>query len=150
MHHSFIGYRPASGSVKKRQNGVMVGNEAGTATTYALLQLCERGIMFVEPGNPVYEGMIVGENARDNDLVVNAVRMKPFSNVRDNKEATIVLKAPRLLSLEAALEYIEEDELVEITPGAVRMRKRILREAERRRSERAARDRETALAGQDD
>jgi GTP-binding protein len=150
MHHSFIGYRPASGSVKKRQNGVMVGNEAGTATTYALLQLCERGIMFVQPGDPVYEGMIVGENARDNDLVVNAVRMKPFSNVRDNKEATIVLKAPRLLSLEAALEYIEDDELVEITPGAVRMRKRILREAERRRSERAARDRETALAGQDD
>ncbi len=150
MHHSFIGYRPASGNVKKRQNGVMVGNEAGTATTYALLQLCERGIMFVQPGDPVYEGMIVGENARDNDLVVNAVRMKPFSNVRDNKEATIVLKAPRLLSLEAALEYIEEDELVEITPGAVRMRKRILREAERRRSERAARDRETALAGQDD
>ena len=148
MHHSFIGYRPASGGVKKRQNGVMVGNEAGTATTYALLQLCERGTMFVQPGDPVYEGMIVGENARDNDLVVNAVRMKPFSNVRDNKEATVVLKAPRLLSLEAALEYIEEDELVEITPTAVRMRKRILREAERRRSERAARDREAAVTAQ--
>jgi GTP-binding protein len=150
MHHSFIGYRPASGSVKKRQNGVMVGNEAGTATTYALLQLCERGIMFVQPGDPVYEGMVVGENARDNDLVVNAVRLKPFSNVRDNKEATVVLKAPRLLSLEAALEYIEEDELVEITPSAVRMRKRILRESERRRAERSARDREAAVAGADD
>jgi len=146
MHHSFIGYRPASGSVKKRQNGVMIGNEVGTATTYALLQLCERGVMFVQPSDPVYEGMIVGENARDNDLVVNAVRLKPFSNVRDNKEATVVLKSPRLMSLEMALEYIEEDELVEITPTAVRMRKRILKEAERRRSERSARDRETAMA----
>jgi len=94
----------------------------------------------------VYEGMMVGENARDNDLVVNAVRLKPFSNVRDNKEATVVLKSPRLMSLEMALEYIEEDELVEITPTAVRMRKRILKEAERRRSERSARDRETAMA----
>jgi GTP-binding protein len=124
----------------------MIGNEVGTATTYALLQLCERGVMFVQPSDPVYEGMIVGENARDNDLVVNAVRLKPFSNVRDNKEATVVLKSPRLMSLEMALEYIEEDELVEITPTAVRMRKRILKEAERRRSERSARDRETAMA----
>jgi GTP-binding protein len=96
----------------------------------------------------VYEGMLVGENARDNDLVVNAVRMKPFSNVREaNKEATLVLKSARSMSLEMALEYIAEDELVEITPIAVRMRKRILREAERRRMERTARDRETALTG---
>ena len=150
MHHSFIGYRPATSSVKKRQNGVMVANEAGTATTYALLSLCERGMMFVQPSDPIYEGMVVGENARDNDLVVNPVKAKPFSNVRDNKEATVVLKAPRLMSLEMALEYIEDDELVEITPGAVRVRKRILREAERRRQERQVRDREAALAGRDD
>jgi GTP-binding protein len=148
MHHSFLGYRPVTSAVRKRQCGVMVGNDSGPATTFALLQLCERGTMFVSPGDPVYEGMLVGENARDNDLVVNAVRMKPFSNVREaNKEATLVLKSARSMSLEMALEYIAEDELVEITPIAVRMRKRILREAERRRMERTARDRETALSG---
>jgi GTP-binding protein len=148
MHHSFLGYRPASGAVRKRANGVMVANEQGTATTYALLQLSERGVMFVQPGDPIYEGMVVGENSRDNDLVVNVVKTKPFSNVRESsKEATVVLKSPRLLSLEAALEYIEDDELVEITPTAVRMRKRILREAERRRDERSQRDREAFVAG---
>jgi GTP-binding protein len=90
----------------------------------------------------------VGENARDNDLVVNVVRAKPFSNVRESsKEATVVLKSPRLMSLEAALEYIEEDELVEITPTACRMRKRTLREAERRRAERSQRDRDAQLSG---
>ncbi len=146
MHHSFLGYRPASSNIRKRANGVMVATEAGTATTYALLSLCERGIMFVQPGDPIYEGMIVGENSRDNDLVVNVVKAKPFSNVRDNKEATVVLKSPRLMSLEAALEYIEENELVEITPGAVRMRKRTLKEAERRRQERSQRDREAQLS----
>ncbi len=150
MHHSFLGYRPTGSQVKKRQNGVMVANEPGTATTYALLSLSERGIMFVQPGDAIYEGMVVGENSRDNDLVVNVVKAKPFSNVRESsKEATVVLKAPRLMSLEAALEYIEDDELVEITPSAVRMRKRTLREAERRRAERSARDREAAASGRD-
>jgi len=145
MHHSFTGYRPFSGQIKRRQNGVMIANEAGPATTYALLQLSERAVMFVRPGDPVYEGMIVGENSRDNDLVVNAVRVKPFSNVRESsKEATVVLKSPRIFSLEMALEYIEDDELVEITPTAVRVRKRLLRETDRRRVERAARDREEA------
>ncbi|MBL9140371.1 MAG: translational GTPase TypA, partial [Phycisphaerae bacterium] len=148
MHHSFLGYRPASSSVRKRQNGVMVSNDQGTATTYSLLSISERGMMFVQPSDPIYEGMVVGENARDNDLVVNVVRAKPFSNVRESsKEATVVLKSPRLMSLEAALEYIEEDELVEITPTAVRMRKRILKESERRRQERGQRDREAQLAG---
>ncbi len=150
MHHSFIGYRPATGAVKKRQNGVMVANEPGTATTYSLLPLSDRGVMFVRNGDPIYEGMLVGENARDNDLVVNPVRAKPFSNVRDNKEATVVLKSPRIMSLEAALEYIEEDELVEITPLAVRMRKRVLSEAMRRRQGRQARDREASLSARDE
>ncbi|MFO0963262.1 MAG: translational GTPase TypA [Phycisphaerales bacterium] len=151
MHHSFIGYRPAVGGVRKRPNGVLVANEPGTATTYALLQLSERGTMFVRNADPVYEGMIVGENSRDNDLVVNAVKAKPFSNMREaNKEATVVLKAPRLMSLEAALEYIEGDELVEITPAAVRMRKRTLSESMRKRETRSARDREATLAGRDE
>jgi GTP-binding protein len=149
MHHSFIGYRPASSSIRKRQNGVMVATEQGTATTYALLSLCERGVMFVQNSDPIYEGMIVGENSRDNDLPVNVVKAKPFSNVRDNKEATVVLKSPRLMSLEAALEYIEGNELVEVTPSAVRMRKRTLKESERRREERSARDREAQMSGKD-
>jgi GTP-binding protein len=128
----------------------MIANESGPATSYALEPLSERAVMFVRPGDVCYEGMLVGENSRDNDLVVNATRVKPFSNVRAaSKDATVVLKQPRIMSLEAALEYIEEDELVEITPTAVRMRKRILREAERRRSERSARDREAAVAGKD-
>jgi len=147
MHHSFVGYRPFTGQIKKRQNGVLIANEGGTATTYALLQLSERAVMFVRPGDPVYEGMMVGENSRDNDLVVNAVRAKPFSNVRESsKEATVVLKSPRLMSLEIALEYIEDDELVEITPTAVRVRKRLLKENDRKRVDRAARDREAANA----
>ena len=103
--------------------------------------------MFVRPGDLAYEGMVVGENSRDNDLVVNAVKAKPFSNVRESsKEATVVLKAPRIMSLEIALEYIEEDELVEITPTAIRVRKRLLKENERKRIDRAARDREAANA----
>lgn len=147
MHHSFVGYRPFLGTIRKRQNGVLIANEGGVATTFALLQLSERATMFVRPGDLAYEGMVVGENSRDNDLVVNAVKAKPFSNVRESsKEATVVLKAPRIMSLEIALEYIEEDELVEITPTAIRVRKRLLKENERKRIDRAARDREAANA----
>jgi len=147
MHHSFVGYRPFTGQIKKRQNGVLISNDAGPATTFALLQLSERATMFVRPGDPCYEGMIVGENSRENDLVVNSVRVKPFSNMREaNKEQTVVLKSPRLMSLEMALEYIEDDELVEVTPTAVRVRKRLLKETDRKRVERAARDREAANA----
>ena len=148
MHHAFAAWRPVSpNAVKPRANGVMIANEAGPATSYALEPLSERAVMFVRPGDVCYEGMLVGENSRDNDLVVNATRVKPFSNVRAaSKDATVVLKQPRIMSLEAALEYIEEDELVEITPTAVRTRKKLLKETDRKRVERSERSRAEALA----
>ncbi len=149
MHHAFSAWKPVSSNViKPRANGVMVANEGGPgpATSYALETLSERAVMFVKPGDVCYEGMLVGENSRENDLVVNAIRVKPFSNVRaSSKDATVVLKQPRILSLEAALEYIEDDELVEITPTSVRMRKKVLKEAERRRQERTERSRAEAV-----
>ena len=147
MHHSFDSYRATRTAQSHRNNGVLVATEGGTATGYSLLNLADRGVMFVRPGDAVYEGMVVGENCKDNELNVNVVKAKPMSNVRESsKEATVVLKAPRSMSLEAALEYIEDDELVEITPTQVRLRKRLLKEAERRRANRSARDRSEAIA----
>ena len=123
----------------------MVATETGPATTYALVNLSERGVMFVKPQEPVYAGQIVGENSRGNDMGVNAVKGKAFSNVREStKESTVVLDAPRTFSLEAALEYIESDELVEITPNSVRLRKRILDEGARKRADR---NRRSSAAG---
>ncbi len=147
MHHSFSGYRPVRFAPRRRINGVMVAVEAGTATTYSLLNLADRGVMFVSNADVIYEGMVVGEHNRDNDLHVNVVKAKPMSNVRESsKEATVVLKAPRPLTLESALEYLESEEFVEITPSAIRIRKRILREADRRRIQRQAKDREATAA----
>jgi GTP-binding protein len=102
--------------------------------------------MFVKPQDPIYAGQIVGENSRGNDMGVNVVKNKAFSNVREsNKETTVVLEAPRLLSLEAALEYIESDELVEITPTSIRLRKRLLDEGARKRADRSGRSRAAAV-----
>ena len=151
MHHSFSDYRPVRFAPRKRINGVMVAVDAGTATTYSLLNLAERGFMFVSNGDVIYEGMVVGEHNRDKDLHVNVVKPKPMSNVRESsKEATVVLKAPRPHTLESALEYLEGDEYVEVTPSAVRIRKKVLREAERRRISRQVKDREAAVAGASD
>jgi GTP-binding protein len=147
MYHSYSHYGPLRSVERKRTNGVMIANENGTATTYALLNLVERGVMFVRPGDPIYAGQVVGEHSRDNDLVVNVVKAKHLSNVRaSSKEQTVVLKAPRLLTLEAALEYIEQDELVELTPESVRIRKKLLSENDRKRADRSARDRAEAIA----
>jgi GTP-binding protein len=147
MHHTFAAYKPVRGTVKKRQNGVMLSLETGRITAYAVEGLADRGVMFVQPGEQVYAGQIVGEHNRDNDLIVNATRLKPLTNFREtSKDQTVVLKPARLYTLEAALEYIESDELVEITPTSVRLRKRILDENARKRAERAERDRETARA----
>ncbi len=144
MHHTFSAYKPIRGGVKKRQNGVMLSLESGRVTAYAIENLADRGVIFVRPGDQVYAGQIVGEHNRDNDLVVNITRLKPLTNFREtSKDQTVVLKPPRLYSLESALEYIEEDEYVEITPSLIRMRKKILDEAARRRSERSERDRVT-------
>jgi GTP-binding protein len=145
MYHSFLRYAPARSKSFRRANGVMISTETGQATTYALLNLSERGVMFVKPGDPVYAGQVVGENSRDNDLGVNVVKAKAFSNVREStKEATVTLKAPRMITLEAALEYIESDELVEVTPEAIRLRKRLLSETDRKKAERAEKSRQAA------
>jgi len=140
LHHTFEDWRPAGPARRDRGNGVMISMEAGRATPYSLLSLSERAVMFVEPGDDVYEGMVVGENSRENDLDVNPARAKAFSNVREsNKEATVVMKAPRKMTLEMALEYIAVDEAVEITPNAIRMRKLVLKEVDRKRAQRSQR-----------
>jgi GTP-binding protein len=147
MHHRFIGYTPYRGPIGGRVCGVMVATDTGPVTAYALEQLADRGVMFVRPGDEIYEGQVVGEHAKANDIPVNAAKCKKFTNVRSStKEATVTLKAPRTLSLEGALEYIEDDELVELTPQTVRVRKRWLKEADRRRHVRRAAAREASAA----
>ena len=129
MNHTYKEYRKQAGStVGYRKNGVLVSMENGKSTAYALGGLEERGVMFIEPGVDVYEGMIVGENNHDNDLAVNVVRGKNLTNTRSaGKDHTVVLKRPRLMSLETCLDYINDDELVEVTPVSFRMRKKILK-----------------------
>ncbi len=128
INHTFKEYRKLAGSkVGQRKQGVLVSMENGKATAYALGQLEDRGVMFIEPGAEVYEGMIVGENNHDNDLAVNVVKGKKLTNTRaSGSDHTVVLKRPRLLSLEVCLDYINNDELVEVTPLSYRMRKKIL------------------------
>src|SRR5262245_18791878 len=134
MHHTFFDYQALRGTIPGRVNGVMISTETGRTTAYALENLQERGVLFVGAGEAVYEGQIVGEHCRDNDLPVNACREKKLTNVRaSTAEKTILLKPPRQLTLELALEYIEEDELVEVTPNAIRLRKMLLKEADRRK-----------------
>jgi len=135
INHSFKEYRPVTNvDVGERALGVLVSIENGKATAYALGGLEDRGIMFVEPGTEVYEGMIVGEHSRNNDLTVNVVKGKNLSNVRaSGSDHTVVLKRPRPITLEYALDYINSDELVEVTPLNIRLRKRILNSQERKK-----------------
>jgi GTP-binding protein len=135
MHHNFHEYAPMRGDVPARANGVMVSMGNGSVNAYALNTLQERGSMFVEPGDPVYEGQVVAENARDNDMVVNPTTAKKLSNMRTTgSDENIILKPARKMTLEQALEYIEEDELVEVTPSAIRIRKELLTETERKKA----------------
>ncbi len=139
MHHNFYDYQATRGGIPARINGVMVSTETGRTTAYALENLQERGVLFVGAGEQVYEGQIVAEHCRDNDLPVNACREKKLTNVRAaTAEKGIILKPPRQMTLEQALEYIEEDELVEVTPKAIRMRKILLKESERKKWARQA------------
>lgn len=139
IHHRFAGYRPMSSDVPRRANGVLVSMVGGRVNAFALNTLQERSDLFVAPGEEVYEGMIVGENARDNDLTVNPTKEKKLTNMRaSGTDDNILLKPPRRLELEMALEYIEDDELVEVTPNNIRLRKMILKETDRRRAERKA------------
>ena len=135
MSHTFKEYRKMAGAkVGERKLGVLVSMENGKSTAYALGQLEDRGIMFIEPGVDVYEGMLVGEHTHDNDLAVNVVKGKNLTNTRSaGKDHTVVLKRPRLLSLEYCLDYINSDEYVEVTPLSIRMRKKILNTAERKK-----------------
>lgn len=138
IHNRFSGYKPREGDVPLRGNGVLVSMATGKAVPFALYGLQDRSELFVGPGDEVYEGMIVGENARENDMTVNPCREKKLTNIRAaGSDENIILKPPRQLFLEAALEYIEEDELVEITPSSIRLRKMSLRESDRRRQTRA-------------
>lgn len=137
INHSFEEYRPLlKGRIGGRRNGVLVSLDKGVASTYAILQLEDRGENFMEPGTEVYEGMIVGQNSRENDLTVNITKVKAANNIRSaTKEQTATMKKPRTLTLEEALEYINDDELVEVTPETVRMRKRILDKSMRERAQ---------------
>lgn len=136
INHSFLDYRPMEGdTVGERQLGVLVSIDIGQTTAYALGGVEDRGVMFVGPGVEVYEGMIVGEHSRDNDLVVNVTKGKQLTNTRSStKDSTVVLKKPRVFNLEACLDYINDDELVEVTPKNIRLRKRLLTENERRKA----------------
>jgi GTP-binding protein len=137
MHHNFHDYQPFKGEIPARINGVMVSTETGKATGHAIENLQERGILFVAPMESVYEGQVVGEHCRDNDLPVNITREKKLTNIRSaTAEIKTTLKAPRVLPLELALEYIEDDELVEITPKSIRLRKMMLKENERKKFDR--------------
>jgi GTP-binding protein len=134
MNSLFHGYIEWQGEISSRPTGSLVADRPGRATGYALFNLQERGEMFVEPGTEVYEGMIVGENSRDADLNVNIVKEKKLTNMRaSGTDKSIILKPPRQMTLELALEYIEEDELVEVTPSAIRMRKMYLKENDRKK-----------------
>ena len=138
MNHAFKEYRPLAGTlVGERKLGALVSMENGKATAYALGQLEDRGTMFIEPGDEVYEGMIVGEHNHDNDIAINVVKGKNLTNTRaSGSDHTVVLKRPRVMSLETCLDYINKDELVEVTPHSFRLRKKILNAEDRKKAAR--------------
>jgi GTP-binding protein len=139
MSHVFDEYAPVKGESAPRNSGVLVSSEPGEAVAYALWKLQERGRMFVTPGEKLYEGMLIGIHTRDNDLVVNPVKTKQLTNIRAaGKDDAILLTPPIQMTLEYAVEFIDDDELVEITPQSIRLRKRMLKESDRRRAGRVA------------
>ncbi len=134
IHHRFFEYGPWAGPISGRSRGVMVADREGVAVAFALFNLQERGTLFVQPGEAVYEGMIVGEHVRSGDLDVNATKEKKLTNMRTTaSDEMIMLEPPRQVTLELALEYIEDDELIEVTPSSLRLRKRLLGATERRK-----------------
>ena len=147
LYHSFDKYAAVKpGSIGGRINGVLIANGMGKALAYALFNLQERGRLLVAPGDEVYEGMLVGICARDNDMCVNPLKAKKLTNVRAaGKDDNVLLSPPIRFSLEQAMEFIADDELVEVTPQSLRLRKRELKESDRRRSGRAAESSEDSL-----
>jgi GTP-binding protein len=139
IHHRFEKFAPVEGDIPDRPNGVLVSMLGGNVNAYALDTLQERSELFVAPGDDVYEGMIVGENSRGEDMAVNPTKEKKLTNMRaSGTDKNILLKPPRIMSLETALEYVEEDELVEVTPTSIRLRKKVLKETDRKRAQRQA------------
>jgi GTP-binding protein len=144
MNRLFLGYRPWAGVIPGRRNGSLISSEDGEAIQYALFYLQERGTLFVDPGVKVYVGLILGEHSRENDLDVNPIKEKKLTNIRAaGKDEALLLIPPRRMSLEQAIAYIEDDELVEVTPSAIRLRKRYLDPHERKKHAKRA---ETAAA----
>ena len=136
LNHNFDAYKPYKGDISGRRNGVLVAHETGVANTYGLLAAEERGTLFVSPGVKVYEGMVVGENNRDQDITVNVCKEKAMSNMRSSgKEETVKLKVPLNLSLEQSISYLGDDEFIEVTPQTLRLRKRYLKKTDRERYE---------------
>jgi len=136
INHTFDSYQPMlPGQVGGRHQGVLVSMESGKASTYGIMQVEDRGTIFVEPGTEIYEGMIVGENTRENDITVNITKVKQATNVRSaNKDQTSVIKKPRIMTLEESLEYLNDDEYCEVTPESIRLRKKILDKNEREKA----------------
>jgi GTP-binding protein len=138
MNRLFHGYAPHKGAIQGRRNGVLISNDKGEAVAYALWNLEDRGPMMIEPGWKVYNGMIVGEHTRDNDLIVNVLKGKQLTNIRTtSKDEAVRLTPPIKMTLEKALAYIQDDELVEVTPNSIRLRKKLLDENERKRADRS-------------
>ena len=133
INHTFEEFKPrVKGRIGGRRNGALVSMDKGQASSYAIMGLEDRGTNFMEPGTEVYEGMIVGEHNRDNDLTVNVTKVKQQTNVRSaTKDQTVTMKRPRVLTLEEALQFINDDELVEVTPESIRLRKKILEKSAR-------------------
>ncbi|MEM9420617.1 MAG: translational GTPase TypA, partial [Planctomycetota bacterium] len=146
MHHNLLRYEPMRGDVPTRPAGVMVASDPGQVTAYSLDRLYDRGFFFVKPGDQVYEGQVIGEHCKDNDIIANPIKSKQLTAVRTRggKDDNMQIKPAKEMSLEACLEYIAEDELVEVTPENIRLRKRILQESMRRREARSAKDKAKA------
>lgn len=140
LNHTFDCYQPViKGQIGGRHNGALVSIDTGKATTYSIMSVEERGTIFVNPGTEVYEGMIIGQNSRDNDLTVNITKAKQMTNVRSaTKDQTAVIKTPRILTLEESLEFLADDEYCEVTPESIRLRKKILNKNEREKAEKRA------------
>jgi GTP-binding protein len=134
LHHAFCEFAPFAGPLPERVNGSLLAVETGKATAYALMNLQDRGSFFVEPSEEIYEGQVVGVHCKENDLTVNVAKAKHLTNIRNsNKEQTEKLNSKLVLTLEEALEFIAEDELVEAAPKSIRMRKKMLSEKDRTR-----------------
>ncbi|HVE14014.1 MAG TPA: translational GTPase TypA, partial [Elusimicrobiota bacterium] len=136
LHHSFHGYAPKTGDIAHRQNGVIIAKEPGETTAYAIYHLQDRAVFFVNPVTPVYPGMIVGQNSRDNDLIVNPCKAKQLSNMRTKStDEALTVTPARILTLEQSIEFIDVDELIEVTPKSLRLRKKVLDASKRKRAE---------------